>query len=67
VKVALKCGNCGHIDIDSGSDETVAFEIDFLEKKIIYICSQCKKNNTILLESDSDSKPTGLPRIKVMR
>jgi len=67
VKVALKCGNCGHIDIDSKNDDSVAFEIDFLEKKIIYICSQCKKNNTISLESDSDKKPTGLPRIKIMR
>ena len=67
MKIACKCGNCGHIEIPKDEDDSVLMEIDFLEKKIVFICRQCKKNNTINLAPNDDKKVNSLPQIKLMR
>ncbi len=62
---ACKCKNCGYIEMSSEDD--VIFEIDFLEKKIVYICRQCKHNNTIFLEAKGTNKKGSLPKIGLAR
>jgi len=49
--------------------DDVMFEIDFLEKRILYICPQCKHNNQLLLQAKDKSKneSSGLPPMSVFR
>jgi len=65
--ISLKCGSCGFINMQEGDD--VMFEIDFLEKRILYICPQCKHNNQLLLQAKDKSKneSSGLPPMSVFR
>ena len=65
--LSLKCGNCGFINMSS--DDSVMFEIDFLDKRILYICPQCKHNNQLSLsDKKEDKKDTGgLPPMAIMR
>jgi len=62
--VACKCGHCGHIEMSAEAE--VTFEFDFLEKRVLYICSKCKKSNVINFDSDAqDKKRMPLPGIRV--
>jgi hypothetical protein len=64
MRVACKCKNCGHIEMSAEDD--VTFEIDFLDERIVYICRQCKHNNTMSLKPNENNRPpTALPRISV--
>jgi hypothetical protein len=47
------------------SDDNVVCEIDFLEKRILYICPKCKGQNTIQVADDKkDKQKQSLPSIR---
>lgn len=57
--VRCVCGHCGNND-----NKNAIIEFNFQEQKIIYLCSQCKKENSIQFGKE---KSTPYPRIGVSR
>ncbi len=53
------CGYCGNND-----NENAYIEFNFLEQRVIYVCSQCKKENHMVFGKD---KPQPYPSIRVSR
>ena len=56
--VICVCGYCANSD-----NENARIELNFLEQKIIYSCSQCKKENSIIF----GKQPPPYPRTKVSK
>ena len=53
------CGHCGNNDTKNAS-----IEFNFQEQRVIYLCSQCKKENYMPFGKD---RPAPYPRIGVGR
>lgn len=53
------CGHCGNND-----RERAIIEFNFQEQRVIYVCSKCKKENSMLFGKDK-SQP--YPRMGVSR
>lgn len=63
--IACKCGGCGHIEMSE--DSQITFEFDFLEKRVVYVCNKCKKQNVIDFNANEKAKKAQpLPGIRVM-
>lgn len=53
------CGHCSNTD-----SEKVLVEFNFLEQRVIYICSKCKQENSMVFGKE---KPPPYPRLSIGR
>lgn len=57
--VSCVCFHCGKT-----SDDKVAIEFNFLEKKVYWYCQKCKNMNFIDFQSSKEINP--LPKMRIM-
>jgi hypothetical protein len=56
-KIVCVCGHCGWHD-----NNNVVMEFNFREQSVIYLCSNCKKENRLVFGKD---KPAPYPRARI--
>ena len=58
-KIVCVCGYCGWHD-----NQNVVMEFNFREQSVIYLCSQCKKENRMVFGKD---RPPPYPKARIGR
>jgi len=65
MKIALRCQNC-RVTKMQGEDD-LCLEIDFYDQKIFYVCSSCKHENRMNVQTwKKKQEHSPLPRMKTM-
>ena len=66
MQLVCTCRNCTKMFVDTADEVTV--EMDFLKKEIRFVCTSCKHDNVMSMETEADIRARQpLPRTSVTR